>query len=305
MLWRRALPFVAVFSFILQIGCQPQRATSPQGGIEVNQLAAALNMELQNEGSFAHLTNSGNAVYIVTEPQKRIYVNGKELDPQLSENIYLAGDRLMVPETLPGVIRPLLKDAPAVSAPAPRAPWSGGKVSGTIVLDPGHGGSDPGTMQNGLREKNINLAVARVAAEILRDRGVKVVMTRTGDTFPSLDDRVAIANRTKPNLFVSIHGNSLPNKSYRGYTVYTAEGASAASKQASAVIFDSMAGTGLGNRGQDTAKYIVLMDTKCPAVLVEMGCLSNAREATLLADSDFQQKIAEAIADGICAYLQK
>jgi len=116
-------------------------------------------------------------------------------------------------------------------------------------------------------------------------------MTRTSDYFVGLEDRAAIANNLRADLFVSIHSDSFPKSTRRGFTVYIARSASSSSRRAASAIVRSMSGTGH-----------VLTGTRGPAVLVEMGYLSNRREAALLRSSSFQNRLAEAVANGISDY---
>jgi N-acetylmuramoyl-L-alanine amidase len=125
-------------------------------------------------------------------------------------------------------------------------------------------------------------------------------MTRSSDRFVDLDERADIANRNNAKLFVSIHSNARDDSSMRGFTVYVSRSPSNRSETVAESILRSMSGTGLENQGIGRADYRVLVGTRCPAVLVEVGYLSNSREASLLSSSSFQSRIAQAIADGVC-----
>ena len=176
-------------------------------------------------------------------------------------------------------------------------------MSGTVVIDPGHGGKDPGARSIlGFYEKTVNLSVALEVARLLEQKGLRVKMTRTNDYFVELEDRAAIANDLNADLFVSIHSDSFPKSSRRGYTIYVARVASSSSRRAANAIARSMSGTGLNSFGVQTAGYHVLTGTRGPAVLVELGYLSNRREAALLRSTSFQNRLAQAVADGICDY---
>jgi N-acetylmuramoyl-L-alanine amidase len=187
--------------------------------------------------------------------------------------------------------------------PTPRTEYPA-KLTGCVVIDAGHGGDDPGaTSCTGYYEKTVNLSVARKVASLLRQKGLRVVMTRDGDEFIELEERAAIANRNNAQLFVSIHSNSTERSSARGFTIYEARSASRSSRQAAEAIARAMAKTGLDNTGVREADYKVLIYTEGPAVLVELGYLSNYQEAALLKDSSFQDRLAEAIAKGISDFL--
>jgi N-acetylmuramoyl-L-alanine amidase len=126
-----------------------------------------------------------------------------------------------------------------------------------------------------------------------------VVLVRSSDVFVELEDRAIRANRVKPDLFVSVHADSNRKGSVRGYTVFVARKASAASLAAAGALVGALRSTGLQDRGVRRANYRVLVKTTCPAVLVEMGFLSNREEAAMLRSAAFQQRIAAALAEGI------
>ncbi|MHC5121764.1 MAG: N-acetylmuramoyl-L-alanine amidase family protein [Planctomycetota bacterium] len=178
--------------------------------------------------------------------------------------------------------------------PPERSSSTPATASGTVVIDPGHGGKDPGaTSYHGYYEKTVNLRIARKLASYLENR----------DTFIELNERAEIANRAGADLFVSIHCDSHQNRSQNGYTIYVARSASWSSKKTGAAINQAMGQTGLSSVGIRNQDFRVLVRTACPAVLVECGYLTNPSEASLLDDSDFQDRIARAIADGIIASL--
>ncbi|MFW5914839.1 MAG: N-acetylmuramoyl-L-alanine amidase, partial [Planctomycetota bacterium] len=159
-------------------------------------------------------------------------------------------------------------------------------LDGRVVIDAGHGGKDPGAISpNGLREKDINLAVANEVARLLRRDGMDVIRVRDGDTFVELNERAEIANRNEADLFVSIHADSSTNAGARGYTVYVSRQAPRNAHRAAESVLSSMGRTGMENRGVRTADYRVLVKTRCPAVLVELGFLSNRKEANELANA--------------------
>ena len=148
-------------------------------------------------------------------------------------------------------------------------------------------------------EKDVVLPISLAVRNALVARGVKVVMTRADDRFIELDNRARIANRARPDLFVSIHADSAPSRSARGYTLYAARAASKKSIFLAKRIDRSLAATGVSSRGLRRADYRVLVKTNCPAVLVEVGYLSNSAEARRLATDRHRQAIAEAIAAGV------
>lgn len=188
-----------------------------------------------------------------------------------------------------------------------------------IVLDAGHGGSDPGAIGvNGLYEKTVNLDVTlRLKAE-LAARGYEVMLTRDQDVYLSLAERVALTDGMMPDLFVSVHANSHTNSSIDGSLVlyydkdypqasYPPSDAMAAlspeSKRFAQLVQQQMVkGADTVDRGiVPSAAYVIRMGT-VPSILVETAFLSNKQDAADLADPDFRQKLAVGIANGIELY---
>jgi N-acetylmuramoyl-L-alanine amidase len=178
-----------------------------------------------------------------------------------------------------------------------------------IVVDPGHGGHDPGAvnLEAGVQEKSLNLQISLALREQLLDGGHSVVLTRDGDRALELSDRVALANRIRPDAFISIHCNAAINRQARGMEVWTSPGDTASDALATEIGLALAAGvTDSPLRRDDTdgdldkeGRLYVLTMTRCPAVLVECGFISNDDEARRLQDPARVQAIAEAIARGI------
>ena len=287
-------------------GCQ-QPVTGPGEGplitpektISIYQLAGNLGLRVADiADTHVTLKDSANTVLIFTYSGGRVYVNTKPIgETGRTERI---GDNVYVPESLEGLIRGQMQRAvrPIVKPELP------GRLSGCVVIDAGHGGQDPGaTSRTGYYEKTVNLQVARKVSSLLRQKGLRAIMTRDGDEFIELEERAAIANRNNANLFVSIHCDSMENSSKRGFTIYIARSSSWEARRAATAIAREMAKTGLDDQGIRQADYKVLIYTEGPAVLVELGYLSNYQEAGLLKDSSFQNRMAEAIADGVAGFL--
>ncbi|MBD1912058.1 MULTISPECIES: N-acetylmuramoyl-L-alanine amidase [unclassified Leptolyngbya] len=192
----------------------------------------------------------------------------------------------------------------------PNPPSAGGlpevRSGLTVVLDPGHGGYDPGAVgRGGLEEEDVVLDVGLKVAQILEQQGVRVVMTRQGDTDIDLEPRVQIAENSNANIFVSIHANSisLSRPEVNGIETFYAspEGA-----RLGRVIHDSMIQfSGFNDRGLKSARFYVIRNTSMPAVLLEIGFVTGAHDAPLLADSDWRSQMSVAIARGILQYLSQ
>lgn len=300
---RTKITIAAAFLALVAVGCQgpqtgPPAVTPRDHTISVEELTRQLGLRLDDrEDTFVVLRDAANTVLIFTHSDGRFFVNGEPIGSV--GTIRRASGTVYVPESLVAQIKPHLGRSVAPSRPLPRP------AHGTIVIDPGHGGRDPGAIAvTGLYEKTVNYDVAQKVAAILRRRGIDVILTRQGDVFVELESRAEIANHHNADLFVSLHADSAPSASARGFTLYVAEGASADSQRAARNIARAMATTGLENRGVRSANYRVLVTTRGPAVLVEMGYLSNRQEAVLLQNSIFQNRLATAIATGILDYLQ-
>jgi len=296
---------LAASAAIAIVGCQPpagpgieDKVPPSQQNISINELAVALGLRVsESKPTHVILKNSSNTVMIFTLSGGQLYVNTRPIgDVGRVDRI---GGQIYVSNSLIERIRSAMQayTPPTPSRPVPR------RMTGTVVIDAGHGGKDPGASSVlGFYEKGINLSVALEVARLLEQRGLRVKMTRTDDYFVELEDRAAVANDLDADLFVSIHADSFPESSRRGYTIYIARSASSSSRQAANAIARSMSGTGLNSFGVQTAGYHVLTDTRGPAVLVELGYLSNRSEAALLRSSSFQDRLAQAVADGISDY---
>lgn len=170
-----------------------------------------------------------------------------------------------------------------------------------IVLDAGHGGSDPGAVYENVFEKDINLSVALLVKEELNGiENVDVTMTRTTDVFVELSKRAEIANRLHADLFVSIHSNALPDRSeYSGVFTFYHPNKESDSAVALKLQDAVTALTGANNRGILSADYAVLRRTDMPAALIEIGFMTCPEELALLQSAEYQALLAKGIAEGI------
>jgi N-acetylmuramoyl-L-alanine amidase len=194
-----------------------------------------------------------------------------------------------------------------------------------IVLDPGHGGQDSGAICGGVLEKDLTLDVARRIDRLLDSEGIATLMTRLGDTYVSLADRAAFANRARNCIFVSIHFNEDNKPVASGVeTYYAAHQITAGSFLASWLPFlwrplsdspnpesQNLAGfiqealvarTRAVDRGTQARQFFVIANVTSPAVLIEGGFLTNKEDISKLATEDYRNQIAAAVADGILRY---
>lgn len=238
---------------------------------------------------------------------------------------------------------PVLDEAPLERVTAAAFPLAVRRV----VLDAGHGGSDPGAVAGSIIEKDITLDIGRRLRALLEAEGFEVVFTRADDKTIALRDRARAANASKSDIFVSIHVNAIlkhtasrgvetyylgPTDDQRltelaaaenrvsGYSladmrklldsVYADARRDESHELANAVqqrLYDSLrAGDPkLENWGVKRAPFIVLVATDMPAILAEVGCISNDKEAAMLARPEHRQKIATALFEGIRAYARE
>ena len=191
--------------------------------------------------------------------------------------------------------------------------------SKTIVIDPGHGGSDPGKVGiDGSLEKDINLAISMYLKKELQDKKYKVIMTReediglynqndTNKKISDLHKRVEIMNSSDAEVVVSIHQNSFTGESSRGAQVFY-QSTSQEGKNFAGIMQKKIASC-IGDENHRVEKsnsdYYILKNSTPVAIIVECGFLSNSQEAALLSDSGYQKKMASAIAQGIYEYIQK
>lgn len=181
-----------------------------------------------------------------------------------------------------------------------------------IVVDPGHGGPDPGAVgPAGIQEKVVTLAVAKILAKILAAAGTEVKLTRTDDSDVTLARRVEISNEFGADVFISIHANAAISPLGKGMEVWTSVGDTAADPLAESIA-NSLQATfsnlvfraDFSDGDQDKeANYFVLRWTKSPAVLPELGFITNPSEEKLLESPAHQMKAAKAIAEGVLKQL--
>ena len=316
------------------------------------------------------LTLSGPAEYsIVKEPQAytvRFRSPVQTLAEQAYEDPYVArlsfagsdlriqltapdivGDAYQL-ENPPRIVLDLRKGAPGQplapgALPPPKSPTELPGIR-TIVLDPGHGGKEVGALgAGGLMEKDLTLAICRRLADALAKKtGARVVLTRDDDTLVSLDQRTAIANQYKADLFLSVHLNAAVVKDAKGSETYflsleasdelakraadlenaSASAAAPASNDLKLILWDLAqqayldessrfaqaiqeemnAATGVANRGVKQAPFKVLIGATMPAALVEVGFITNPDEEGKLQSGEFQGLLVDAITRAVVRY---
>lgn len=296
-----------------------------------------LNYTIDSTSNIAEIRGNGNVIKIMADSNISL-INGsvKRFSPQPK----LKDDMIYIPPSF----TKYLEEAFRIK----RVPHARRYIIKKIVIDPGHGGKDPGAIGRycGLREKDIVLDVSKKLKDQLKKiDDFEITLTRNEDNFISLWKRSAIANNLKADLFISIHANASRSRTPKGFEAYYLSNATDDSARAiaaaenEAIAFENnsasekpdylnatvwemtldenrteseelarfickTAGKTLGakNRGVKSARFYVLKGTHMPAVLIEIGFISNREEEYKLRDSSYRRKIAEAIAEGILAY---
>ena len=171
----------------------------------------------------------------------------------------------------------------------------------SVILDPGHGGRDNGARWGGVSEKTLTLDTAKRVQKILTAKGINTALTRTRDTTLGLEARAAKANRYRSAIFVSIHFNAHLNRSVTGIeTFYMSRSGYALASRIQGRLIKRIR---TKNRGlKKSVSLAVLNKTRCPAVLVECGFISNSWERGRCNASWYRQLVAQSIAEGVIAY---
>ncbi|MBI1271622.1 AMIN domain-containing protein [bacterium] len=177
-------------------------------------------------------------------------------------------------------------------------------AASTVILDAGHGGTDPGAQRGDTDEKDITLAIVKKTDRYLKASGVKVLLTRSEDKTVSLAERVELTNNTRPDAFLSVHINSLESKSdIHGIETYYQ---TPQSERMAKLIHKSLVdGLKAPDRSVRKAKFYVVNRTTVPAVLAEVGFISHKEEKKRLTTDAYQEKVAAALARGVVLYLRE
>ncbi len=332
---RTSVRFALLTGMLVGLTLAARAGETDRGEVALARIAHERKLTLRTDRATDRHALTGDDLEIVLVPGLPVVtVNGKR--HALARAPRFHGGALVVPSDL-------VRFLPDASAAQGRTGALSTDV--VVILDPGHGGPDPGALAaRGVREKDINLAVALRVRKLLRARGVEVRMTRADDSFPSLRARAELANRVPNSIFVSLHANAAPDPSSHGvetfvlsdrisdgyrarraasrYTVQTQTGAPGYHGErrildrmcrdarresvdlAHAIHNHVVSATGDVDRGVRQENFHVLRENYfAPAVLVEMGFLTHAATRRRLVTSAYQDGIARAVADGICAYL--
>jgi N-acetylmuramoyl-L-alanine amidase len=185
----------------------------------------------------------------------------------------------------------------------------------TIVIDPGHGGYDPGAVWGELYEKDINLKICQELKNQFEQKGAKVVLTRTGDFNYALvgqrglvakrydlNQRIIIANKNEADILLTVHVNSTRKSSYEGAETFYHHNSNKGRQLALAIQQQFSTIPGMTKRAAKISDCYMLRYSKMPAVLIEVGYLSNERERGLLQDDKYLNTLASKIAMGVIEF---
>ena len=190
----------------------------------------------------------------------------------------------------------------AASATALAPLTAAAKNFSRVIIDAGHGGKDPGSRWYGISEKTLTLDVAKRLSTTLKSKGISTVLTRSSDTYLSLESRAQKANKYSDAVMVSIHFNAHTNRSIKGIETFYYPGSSRGRSLAGKVQTELANRINSTNRGIKAGRLKVLRMTKHPAVLVECSFISNRWECQRCAASWYRQIVAEEIAEGLLKY---
>lgn len=253
-------------------------------------LALALSIQMQTRSTFASQETRSLVVPGATDQAPQQNAQGTAEKPQSAP--------LITGDSSPATSQ-AGQSTPSQNQPNQQKPLAG-KV---IMIDPGHGGRMSGAVRNAVMEKDLTLSIAEKLQLKLEALGATVIATRTNDSDISLADRVALSNSVKPDIFVSIHINANRSSAIAGIETYYY---SAESKELASLVYDSLT-TDLKEPGNWVSydELYVLHHNDRISILAEVGYLSHAATRKKLVRADYQERIAQALCDGIKTYFDE
>ncbi|WP_179861645.1 N-acetylmuramoyl-L-alanine amidase family protein [Bacillus pseudomycoides] len=174
-----------------------------------------------------------------------------------------------------------------------------------IVIDPGHGGNDPGSIgPKGTKEKDITLKTAKNIQQKLEEKGITVILTREDDTFIPLKNRVAIAQNKSADIFLSIHYDGFTTNDVKGVTTYYYKGLKEQTL-AHTIHENLFKHIQSKDRGVKSGDYYVLRENQKPSILLELGYITNPEDEERMNSQQFQADVASGIVNGVIEYFKK
>ena len=312
------LLLILILGWVLPVSGAPQRRESGVESIlrvDLVQWGAqrALAASLSPHGDEVHLGNRSTRLTFKLDSQRMI-ADGTEI--RLAYPVIHSGNRALISQhDIDSTLMPLLSP--------PRRPAT--RPIRLVAVNAGHGGKDPGNTEGHRQEKQYTLMLAGEVRRALERAGLKVLMIRQGDTFVDLEERAALANRARADLYVSLHFNSVADAgSVNGVETYCLTPAGTSSTNdtgnhggtwqkgnrcdrdnivlARQIQRAVVNGTDLDDRGVRRAHFQELTLLEMPGVLVEGGYMTNPGDSRILYTPEGRTKLARAIVDGILAY---
>lgn len=303
--------------------------------IPVKDLADQLGLEVSPDAPpDTFILCGARGTVILSPPMRGILIDDKLHFPR--HRVVIEGGWVSVPDDFIGRCEKHLKPRAPTGLPGKKKdPPGKTRPLFHVVLDPGHGGKDPGAVRKAVgHEKTVTLIVSRLIAAKLQSEGVRVTMTRARDTFVDLNERSAIGNRLGADAFVSIHADAAKNRYARGFTAFVvadkarysdssraalicrecgmdfyrvrsllAENRPRSKRLASLIRAQMRKVADTRDRGTQLGEFRVLERSACPATLVELGFMSNEQEGRRLFRPGYQRDLAAAVAQGILLFL--
>ncbi len=306
-----------LYQVVLLAGCQSvtvEARSAPKGSVSLSYMARLYTMKMSRSSNKVRLENKWNRLEFETN-SRRAWINGVMV--WLHHPCRGSGNSWAIREDdFKKGIDPILR----AYAYLPK------RIPKVVVIDPGHGGKDTGAIgPSKIYEKNVVLDISHRVRKHLAQRGITIRMTRTGDTYPTLQQRSDYAAKVAADLFVSIHADAAGDSSVSGVETFvmTIEGADSSNHYGEPGdtftmqnnkydVANSVLGFSLQSnhvkasqrkdRGLRRARYAVLRNAPCPAALVECGFVTNPSEESLLNSVSYRENVARGISNGILGY---
>ena len=305
-----------LYNVVLFAGCATQdvEAREASGSVSLSYIARLYSMRMSSFGKKVVMENKYNKLEVETD-SRRAWINGTMLF--LHEPCRKVGGGWAVREVdFKRGIDPILRSYAYAPKRMPRM----------VVLDPGHGGKDSGASgKNDVIEKQVVLDISHRVRKHLEEKKISVRMTRTGDSYPTLEQRPDYASKVGADLFISIHADGAGDPSANGVETFITSAAGYDSSNdygqsgdksvqrnnshdaANAILGFSIQSNLVKmskrrDRGLRRARFAVIRKAPCPAALVECGFLTNPAEESLLNSASYRENVARGISNGILGY---
>lgn len=255
----------------------------------------------ENDGSGGKDNANGN---VIANEKDNPHVEDPKGGSSEGSGVNLVGtDSTPEPTTQPQISPSPLPSPSSLPSPSPEPTTNGHELDNEMVIavDAGHGGYDGGSVVGDVIEKDVNLAVAQEIARLLEEHGgITVVQTRASDVYVGKQERCDIANAAKCDYFVSVHCNTYEaDSSVWGFECHYNEKSSEGASFAQSLSNDMKQYKDMKIRSEKPNNLAVTVHTYCPAILIEMGFLTNATDRGNLSDPDYQKQLAERIAKAV------